>query len=473
MNFFKPSINIRLIIFCFSLIVSVRSFSQFQPLGDVQVPKNVIVMIADGMGFNHLKATYYYLYGTEDSSIFKKNNFVCLAQATYPAQLKRDGDTVWASGYNVREVNANPSRFRKGFTDSGAAGTALATGRKTYNGSIGIGIDNDTLINLTEAAKSLRKMTGVISSVPISHATPASFVTHNSERDNYEQIAIDMLLYSNLDLIMGAGNPDFDKNGQLANSSAKYIGGSDIWNQLKRTPPPSVIDNAGSRVELLDRNGSPNPWTLIQDSADFAALLNENPPRRVLGIPKVYKTLQQERSLMLNNNLPFQTPFNPNLPTLDLMARGALNVLSQNPEGFFLMIEGGAVDWAAHGNQSGRMIEEMSDFLNTVKSVISWVETESSWDETLLIVTADHETGFLLGKGGADKRMPIVNNGKSMLPHMKWYSFDHTNNLVPFFAKGAVASYYRLMADETDPVYGPFIQNTEMSQLIFLLWGKH
>ncbi len=86
------------------------------------------------------------------------------------------------------------------------------------------------------------------------------------------------------------------------------------------------------------------------------------------------------------------------------MTKAALNVLDDDPNGFFIMIEGGAVDWAAHANQSGRLIEEMNDFNKSIEAVIRWIDTNSNWNETLVIITADHETGHLTGPGsGSDK----------------------------------------------------------------------
>jgi alkaline phosphatase len=163
------------------------------------------------------------------------------------------------------------------------------------------------------------------------------------------------------------------------------------------------------------------------------------------------------------------TPFLKTLPTLAEMVNGALNVLDNNPKGFFVMIEGGATDWASHSNEKGRLIEEMSGFNEAVNAVVNWVETRSSWDETLVIVTGDHETGFLWG---AEPFIPLKDNGKRSLPEMKFNSTDHTNSLIPFFAKGAGSELYKGFADETDSVRGPYIQNSEIAQLIHLLWYK-
>ena len=83
---------------------------------------------------------------------------------------------------------------------------------------------------------------------------------------------------------------------------------------------------------------------------------------------------------------PSGVAFNPNVPSLETMTRGALAYLSQDPNGFFVMIEGGAVDWAAHANNTARIIEEQVDFNRSVAAVVEWVEQNSSWDETLVIV---------------------------------------------------------------------------------------
>ena len=152
------------------------------------------------------------------------------------------------------------------------------------------------------------------------------------------------------------------------------------------------------------------------------------------------------------------------------MVRAGINVLDNNRSGFFLMIEGGAIDWATHENQKGRMLEEMTEFREAVDAVINWVNANSNWDETLLIVTADHECGNLWG---GDPFTPVTDNGIGNLPGLQYNSHDHTNSLVPVFAMGAGASLLVKQADETDPVRGPYLQNTEIPALIFRLWDKN
>jgi alkaline phosphatase len=159
------------------------------------------------------------------------------------------------------------------------------------------------------------------------------------------------------------------------------------------------------------------------------------------------------------------------------MTAAALNILDNDPDGLFLMVEGGAVDWAGHANQLGRLIEEEVDFNNAVNAVIAWVTANSNWAETLVIVTGDHETGYLTGpaSGTTDDQAvwnPIVNMGKGNLPLVQWNSGNHTNSLIPFFARGAAANIFKAMADECDPVRGNYLDNTELAQGIFALWAR-
>ena len=199
-------------------------------------PKNVIIMIGDGMGFNCVKAADYF-YGPMQIGSFP----VRVAAATYPAKSgsydeKDTSKLTWAAGYNPALAWKDSLYLRKDFTESAAAATALATGRKTYNNVIGLSVTNDTLKNLCELAKGIGKSTGVITSVPFSHATPAGFVAHNRSRTHYSELAAYMLFRSRCDLIMGCGNPEFDDNGRKLDGAWKksqYVADSMLWLSLK------------------------------------------------------------------------------------------------------------------------------------------------------------------------------------------------------------------------------------------------
>ena len=224
-----------------------------------------------------------------------------------------------------------------------------------------------------------------------------------------------------------------------------------------------VLGTAGGDA---DGDGLDDPWTLIQTLEEFQELAAGPTPKRVIGVARVYQTLQQGRG---GNKYadPYEAKFIDTVPTLEEMTKAALNVLDDDPDGLFLMVEGGAIDWASHTNQSGRMIEEHIDFEMAVEAVVDWVKKNSNWGETLLIVTGDHETGYLNGPGSDPTWEPIVNNGAGILPGMEWHSGSHTNSLMVISAKGRAARLLRRYADEIDPVRGRYLDNTEVANVIF------
>jgi alkaline phosphatase len=418
--------------------------------------KNIILMIGDGMGYNHVQAGSLFLYGQSDGQPYHAFP-VRVAMSTYAAEGRYDPQGFWA---DYASAGA-------GATDSAAAATAMATGSKTYRYAIGLDVQRRKLRNVVEAAEESGRATGVVTSVPVSHATPAGFVAHNPTRKNVEEIAREMIDESALEVLMGCGHPWYDRNGKKRSEpdSFRAVGGQSTWEALEK----------GASGGDSDGDGSPDPWSLIQDRQAFRILAGGETPKRVLGLARVERTLQQERGESSEEysgagKTAFAEPLIDTVPTLAEMTQAALNVLDNDADGFFLMVEGGAIDWASHANQSGRMIEEQIAFDHAVDRVIAWVETHSSWNETLLIVTADHETGFLNGPGRSDQPNPLVGRGLLRQPDMQWQSADHTNSLVPFFAKGAGAEAFRRhLLPEPDPVRGPYLDNTAVAQVLMSL----
>jgi alkaline phosphatase len=98
---------------------------------------------------------------------------------------------------------------------------------------------------------------------------------------------------------------------------------------------------------------------------------------------------------------------------------------------------------------------------------MDWVQANSNWGETLLIVTGDHETGYLTGPGSDPTWELVVNNGAGEVPGIEWHSGSHTNSLIPLAAKGDSARAFRWLADEMDPVRGPYVDNTQLAQVLF------
>ncbi len=351
--------------------------------------------------------------------------------------------------------------------DSAASATALATGVKTKNGKLGVDSSDVPVTNIIEVAEKAGKSTGVVTTVPFSHATPAGFVVHNPSRKNYHQIAQAMIFQSGVDVIMGAGHPEYDDDGKkLERPQFKYIADY-TFTALKE----------GEAGNDADGDGKNEFWSLIEDSADFARLVSGQTPERVFGLAKVGSTLQQNRSGDEKADA-YSVPFNKGVPDLKTMTLGAINVLDDDPDGFVLMVEGGAVDWAGHANNPGRLIEEKLDFDQAIEAALNWINTHSSWKETLVIVTGDHETGYLTGPNARTDYSgtpelpveqvwpPLSNNGQGKMPGMEFHTHGHTNSLIPFYAKGQGSALFKNEIDGYDPVRGAFIDNSDVGKVM-------
>lgn len=451
--------------------------------------RNVILMIADGAGFNTFAAASMYegkWDSTKDAStqLYWELQWKHLAAQTFPLNTSKkplgtneQDPVVIYDPVKAWDRTTGYEWLMAEYTDSAAAATTMSTGKKTFNNAINWSdLDKPITPTMSELAKSLGRAVGVVTSVEWSHATPAAFSNaHVPERDQYEDIAQQMLGSGVLDVIMGAGNPDFDndgmpwrprrrstktggKSGESAgeisdNRQYKYVGGRETWTE---------IEAARKMPDGLYQGYRP-----VSTKAEFEALCKGKAPSKILGTAQVATTLQQARTKKDTEDPTEDTPLNQNVPTLTTMARGALNVLSQNHNGFFLMIEGGAVDWANHNNQTGRMIQEQAEFNLAVGAVVQWVETSSNWDETLVVITADHETGLIWGPNSdKDPFQPLVDNGPGKVPGLKYHSKKHTNSLVPVFARGVGAERLDSLVVGTDPVRGPYVDNTAVAKVL-------
>ncbi|MBU0473663.1 MAG: alkaline phosphatase [Bacteroidetes bacterium] len=447
-------------------------------------PKNIIIFIGDGMGYNHVDATSYYEYGELGLQVYE----------SFPIKLGMSTFMVGGEVYKPDSAWTNFKYILKKPTDSAASGTALATGTKTYKARLSVDTLGNILQTVLDFAETIGKSTGVVTTVPFSNATPAAFVAHNASRYQYKEIAKEMIMDSKVDVIMGGGHPFYNPDGTpiksinerfvgekeaydmvVGDSSAlkneekifNYVGGKNTWDALKNGEAGSDADNDGIN----------DPWQLIENREMFQKYAKGETPKRVIGIFKSGQSTQVERDDSLDDGMPFSAPLNDQVPTLTEMTLSTINILSKNPNGFVMMSEGGAIDWVAHHNQLHRTIEEQIDFNKAIEATCKWVEENSSWDETLIIVTADHETGYLLGPGSnvkvndsdVDLWKPIGNNGKGKLPSVEWFSKDHTNSLVPFYAKGAGSILFQESIKGNDDVKGSYIDNTDVGNVVKLL----
>lgn len=413
----------------------------------IKSPKNIIFLIGDGMSYNTVTATNYYQSGKDSTATYQLFP-VSYAMSTYNGQATQEyrSDSAW--------LDFDWAATKGKYTDSAPAATAFSTGKKTYDGAIGVDMEKKNLTHFMQFAMAKGKSAGVVTTVQFSHATPAGHIAHNENRNNYEEIANEML-NSDLSVIIGTGHPDYDDNAEKREDKEyMFVGGEATWNAL--------------------RSNTLNGWTFSDDSTEVADMAKgKNVPDRLVVVPRVATTLQQVRKGE-NVQEPYADPFNTGVNDLSELSRAALNVLAKNNKGFVVMIEGGAIDWANHANQKGRMIEEQTSFNETVDAVISWVESNGGWDNNLVVVTSDHECGYLLGEKDGDNKFttnPVENKGKGKVPGMKYNSDQHTNMLVPVYAKGAGSEVFAFSADREDALRGRYIDNTEIAQSFFLLWG--
>ena len=322
-------------------------------------------------------------------------------------------------------------------------------------------------MTIAELAMDQGLSAGSVASVMVSHATPAAVIAHNTSRNNYVEIFNEMVA-GDLDVIMGAGHPEFGNSGDVIESDEdkdfKYVGGEKTYAAMRKS-------------------SGLNGFDYIDAKDDFEALAaGQAVPDRVVGIARAGATLQAGREGLGDADTPSGMAFNTNVPDLATMSKGALNVLGQDEDGFFVMIEGGAVDWMGHANNMPRFIEEQIDFNLAIDAVVSWVEENSSWDETLLIITSDHECGGIWGEGtwtnseggavAADRSeeavvaarfdpaedtfnafLAVQDQGAGNMPGYQWSSGNHTNDLVPLWAIGSGAERF-LEFTQKDPTAG-------------------
>jgi alkaline phosphatase len=380
-------------------------------------PHNVVLFVADGAGFHHFEAAGYYEYGESGHQIYDDWP-VRVAMSTVP----------YGVVYDPELARTDAAWCRREATDSAAGITAMTTGFKTVPGRLAVDARGEPVAPLAELMADAGKATGVVTTVLFNHATPAGFCVSHADRSAYDEIAA-LMLSSSVDVIMGAGRS----------------GDRGAWNALLAGPP----------------------WGLIELRKQFIALGEEPTPQRVLGLPPVYETLQEQRDGDVMAD-PFVVPLNPEVPTLAEMSRAALNVLDEDPDGFCLLVEGGAVDFASHDRRPGRMIEEMVDFNGAVAAVVTWLDQRGLLDETLLVVTADHETGFLSGPDPPAGTVwaPPVNRGRGVLPAFAFLADEHTRALVPLFARGPGSELLAARADQDDPLRGLYLDNAELGRVL-------
>ena len=247
-----------------------------------------------------------------------------------------------------------------GVTDSAAAGTALATGNKTKNGAIGVLKDLETPVNSVAVwAKNSGRRVGIATSVSVDHATPAAFYAHEAGRSSYYNIGADL-----------------------------YRAGFDFYAGSDFVEPENKKDkNAKNLYKMADEYGyciarGYNEYTKKSDKTDKMILFQSK------------EASEKDRSA-----IPYAIDRTEKDLSLEDITRSAIDFLSKDmSKGFFLMVEGGKIDWACHSNDAATAFREVQDFDNAIKIAYEFYKQHP--DETLIVVTADHETGgIVLGTG--------------------------------------------------------------------------
>ena len=331
-------------------------------------PKNIILFIGDGMGVAQVYA----------------------------------GMTVCDRPFNIEKFPC--SGFSKTYsadnyiTDSAAGGTALSCGEKTNNGMIGVRPDGSVISSIIELAHKKGMATGVVSTSAITHATPASFVAHNSGRGNYEDIARDFLKGS-IDVFIGGGE---------------------------------------------------NHFRVRKDSVDLTVDLKKQGFDVVYTIDDMYKSESSKLAALLSEeHMPTVLEGRGN--ALAHMTAKAIETLSRDGKGFFLMVEGSMIDWGAHERNIEYVVAEMIDLDEAVGVGLTYAENSGN---TLVMLTADHETGGLTLNGG------------SMTEHRVNAGFSgtgHTAVMVPVFSYGPGADRISGIHDNTF-YFGEFLKMLKLKK---------
>ena len=355
--------------------------------------KNVIYLIGDGMGF-----------GAVSSLLLSEDSVTGFEQAPVIGL----SETCSANNY---------------VTDSPAGGTALACGIRTKNGYLGVDPEGKPLTSILRKAQAMGKRSGIVVNTVLTEATPAAFYAGVTSRSMSFDIA-KQFTESGVDVAIGAGLEPFIKRPDSLDLTATLINkGYDVhldWKTVLNTTSKKFVGIL-PMGDVHRRNESGNTTAGAADGAEvclaakLAASSEENGDTTRLSEPTVY---------------------------LEKATAKALEVLSNdNRQGFFLMIESAIIDGYGHNNDSEGMIEEMKEFDNTLRQLVAYVNQHP---ETLLVVTADHETG---GTGVSYKSYEV---GSTTPVQLSFSTKGHTGTVVPVFAYGAGAEAFAGIMKNTD-----------------------
>jgi alkaline phosphatase len=398
-------------------------------------PRIVILMVGDGMGPEQMKAASLFATGKEGAlyleSLPQKAEVVTCPAYTvpppgvqWPAAEKAPADTKSGAAAKESSATAKPKTVSK-ITDSAAAATAMAAGQKVYNGVLSVALPGDGLPLATalEQAAAQGKGTGIVTSSFLTDATPAAFASHVRLRSLQKEISAGMLSTRPNVLLGGGPKPASPPAVKTAGTQAA----TDKAGSAEVKPAASA-----PKVPIMTADdGKAAGFQVVTDRVGLEAV-QAAAGGHVLGLfglgPMCYEQLYLTKAKKDYDNLPH----------LSEMAMAALRLLSAEPKGFFLLIEGGCIDKACHVNKLAEAVQETIEFDKTVRQVAEWAAKRT---DTLLLVTADHETGGL---------KVTAANGQGQLPDVKWAGKVHTGVNVRLFAQGPGSDAVKGTLDNTD-----------------------
>ena len=344
----------KLIAYCF-ISVALLSCSTLDKIRPPEAKvKNVIMIIGDGMGPQQVGLLLSYARQAPHGVIVNR--------ATALDRIMEQGRLGISMTYTADTL----------VTDSAASATQLATGKFAGAEMLGLDKDGNTQENIIEKARRMGKATGLVSDTRITHATPSAFAAHQTHRSQENNIPEDLL----------ATGADVMLSGGLA-----------YWIPEQATGKKSLIHQQlahiiGNSAEIKSsRKDAKNLLNIAQQKGYTLAFNNEQLQQASS------KTLGLFANSGMQNGIDEAQHRNDARhaqPTLKEMSAQALKILDRNERGFFLMIEAGQIDWAAHRNDTGLLLHEMLRFNDTLNTVLDWAANRQ---DTLIIVTADHETG--------------------------------------------------------------------------------
>ncbi len=382
--------------------------------------KNVILMIGDGMGAQQVGLLEEYARRAPQSTYNVHANKTALSKFADAGQMGLSLNAPFGSTGSL-------------VVDSACSATQLATGIAAGSEMIGLDNQGNVVKTILERAKAQGKATGLVSDTRITHATPAAFASHQPHRSYEAAIAEELISSGSVDVMLSGGArvflPSDIKTNQATRKQMAELGmPTSLYKKSKRKDQRNLL------VEAKEQHD----YSLAFDKEQLTA----SQGTKLLGLFAnsgmddgiAYTACKQDNSCTQ--------------PSLRDMTIKALDILSQDEDGFFLMIEGGQIDWAGHVNDAGWMLHELLKFDESVAAIYDWVKDRN---DTLVVITADHETGsfgFSYSRNDLPQAQQLSGDGMQGKAYKPNFNFGALEKLDKLYAQSG--TFYAMM-DKVNP----------------------